>query len=208
MHQRRTRILIILAILVVLALLAGAVLVAANRHPAPSPSPVPTASAPAASPDTAPSASVPVVAFRLGDPNPSLTPGVVDPAVTQANISTTICVKGYTATVRPPSSYTTNLKIQQIEEYGYADKSTASYEEDHLISLELGGSPRDPDNLWPEPYSLVAPDGSDVGARVKDKLENYLHRLVCTGAMSLAAAQDQIAHDWLGHWLADGSPKG
>ena len=41
--------------------------------------------------------------------------------------------------------------MKQIAEYGYADTSTADYEEDHLIPLELGGAPRDPNNLWPEP---------------------------------------------------------
>jgi len=31
----------------------------------------------------------------------------------------------------------------------YVDKAPSHYEEDHLISLELGGNPRDPKNLWP-----------------------------------------------------------
>jgi hypothetical protein len=46
--------------------------------------------------------------------------------------------------VRPPTSYTNALKTQGIIDYGYADKSLSSYEEDHDIPLELGGSPRDP----------------------------------------------------------------
>ncbi|HKC28521.1 MAG TPA: hypothetical protein VKB75_10970, partial [Jatrophihabitans sp.] len=76
-------------------------------------------------------------------PDHAVTPGATDPHVTQGNIHSTICVPGYTATVRPPSSYTTTLKINQLAA-GYAfhgDQRTGDYEEDHLISLELGGSP-------------------------------------------------------------------
>jgi hypothetical protein len=83
------------------------------------------------------------------------------------------------------------LKTQQIKDYGYADTNLSSYEEDHLISLELGGSPKDPKNLWPEPYNIPN------GARVKDKLENLLHKMVCNGSISLAEAQREIATDWL-----------
>ncbi len=36
-------------------------------------------------------------------------------------------------------------------EYGYADRNPAHYQEDHLVPLELGGAPRDPRNLWPQP---------------------------------------------------------
>src|SRR5712692_4628034 len=78
-----------------------------------------------------------------GLPDPLCTPGVADPRVTQDNIHATICVAGYTITVRPPSSYTDALKQQQISQYGYWDTSLADYEEDHLIPLELGGHPTD-----------------------------------------------------------------
>jgi len=50
-------------------------------------------------------------------PNETRTPGFVNAAVTQANIHQTICVSGWTATVRPPTSYTTQLKKKQIAEY-------------------------------------------------------------------------------------------
>src|SRR5689334_22685356 len=85
-------------------------------------------------------------------PDPDCTPGAYNSAVTQSTIGSTICVSGWTATVRPPTSYTNPLKVQGIADYGYSDTSVADYEEDHLVPLELGGSPRDPDNLWPEPY--------------------------------------------------------
>jgi hypothetical protein len=132
-----------------------------------------------------------------GEPRPALTPGVLNPAVTQATIGTTICVSGWTATIRPSSSYTTGLKIQQIVQYGYADTSTASYEEDHLIPLELGGAPSDLRNLWPEPYVATLPDGRSVGARVKDSFETSLKRQVCAGTMTLADARARIGIHWV-----------
>lgn len=125
-----------------------------------------------------------------GLPDPACTPGVADPRVTQDNIHSTICVSGYTATVRPPSSYTESLKRQQITAYGYSDTKLADYEEDHLIPLELGGSPTDSKNLWPEPRS------GDFPASKKDALENSLQAKVCAGAMTLAAAQAAIATNW------------
>lgn len=120
-------------------------------------------------------------------PDASCTPGAVDPAVTQANISSTICVSGYTSTVRPSTSVTNRIKRQQISAYGYADAKMSDYEEDHLISLELGGSPADPKNLWPENPPSPNP---------KDKVENYLHRQVCAGAMRLSTAQHLISTNW------------
>lgn len=120
-------------------------------------------------------------------PNPTLTPGVTNPSVTQANIKSTICVSGWTATIRPTSSYTTSLKKQQIIKYKYFDTKTASYEEDHLISLELGGSPTDPNNLWPEAYPA---------AHLKDATENLLKEEVCNGTITLAKAQQEISQNW------------
>lgn len=124
-------------------------------------------------------------------PDPTMTPGATDPRVTQENVNQTICVPGYTETVRPPTSYTNKIKRQQIQDYGYTDKNLGHYEEDHLISLQLGGSPDDPRNLWPQPY-----DGA-CGARVKDKIEGRLKKLICKGQISLADAQHAIATDWI-----------
>ena len=137
-----------------------------------------------------------------GEPDPGLTPGATNPAVTQANIRTTICTSGWTAKVRPPESYTEDLKRSQITAYGYADQKVADYEEDHLISLEIGGAPRDTRNLWPEPYTATLADGRSVGARVKDLLENRLHDLVCAGSLSLATAQHEEATEWITAWFA------
>ncbi len=127
-----------------------------------------------------------------GKPDHICTPGAANPNVTQANIGSTICVSGYTATIRPPTSYTNKLKAQQIKEYGYSDTNLSSYEEDHLIPLELGGDPTNPQNLWPEPYNV----SDNNGAYSKDKVENLLRKQVCSGQISLQEAQSEIVVNW------------
>lgn len=126
-------------------------------------------------------------------PNSSLTPGANNPAVTQANIGSTICVAGWSARQRPPAAYTNALKRSQIADplYGVTDKNPRDCEEDHLKSIELGGAPRDKKNLWCQSYS------GTWNAHVKDRLENTLHRLVCAKKISLAAAQKAIATNWI-----------
>jgi hypothetical protein len=119
--------------------------------------------------------------------DPVRTPGVLNPDVTQANIRSTICRSGWTATIRPPTSYTNDLKRKQMRQYRETG-SLSDYQEDHLISLELGGNPTDPRNLWPEPY----PRAADV-----DKIENELNAEVCSGRLTLAEAQqreDDLKH--------------
>lgn len=108
---------------------------------------------------------------------------MLNPAVTQATIATTICATGYTTSIRPSSAVTDALKRRQLAGYGYADANAADYEEDHVIALELGGAPAAPSNLWPQPH---ASSGGD------DTLENDLHTRVCAGRLDLVAAQAQI----------------
>ena len=115
--------------------------------------------------------------------DPVRTPGVLNPDVTQANIRSTICRHGWTATIRPPTSYTNALKRKQMRQYGEAG-SLSDYQEDHLISLELGGNPTDPRNLWPEPYPR---------AGAVDRIENELNADVCSGGLALAEAQRREA---------------
>jgi hypothetical protein len=107
------------------------------------------------------------------------TPGVVNPDVTQTNIASTVCKHGWTRTIRPPTDYTNALKVRQMRAYG-VDGSLSEYQEDHLISLELGGHPTDPRNLWPEPY----PRASEM-----DTIENQLNAKVCSGELTLDEAQ-------------------
>ena len=126
-------------------------------------------------------------------PDPALTPGATNLRVTQATIHSTICVSGYTATIRPPESYTQKLKYSQLDG-GYnlrGDTAAAHYEEDHLIPLEVGGSAASVKNLWPEPRAIT------WGASKKDVLENTMHRLVCSGQVSLVVAQRVFETNWI-----------
>lgn len=124
-------------------------------------------------------------------PDPSLTPGAIDTGITQSNIQTTICVRGYTKTVRPPVYYTNTLKKKQMAAYGYADINPAHYEEDHLVPLSIGGNPSEPANLWPQPRM------SEWNAQKKDVLELKLYKLVCEGGVTLDDARHQISTNWI-----------
>lgn len=126
---------------------------------------------------------------RNGLPDPVCSPGAVDPSVTQANLASTVCKRGYAKSVRPPLSVSSHLKRQVMRAYGIMG-SMRDYEADHLVSLELGGDPTSTLNIWPEPWS------GPEGAHAKDAVENQLHRLVCSGRMPLAEAQHRIASDW------------
>ncbi|MGY2894346.1 sunset domain-containing protein [Deinococcus sp. UYEF24] len=115
-------------------------------------------------------------------PDPKLSPGDVltsDPKI--------VCVSGYTKTVR---NVPQSLKEQVYREYGITSRQSGEYEIDHLISLELGGS-NSIRNLFPESYKTTP-----LNAHVKDKLENKLHDLACSGKITLAEAQQAIASNW------------
>jgi len=124
----------------------------------------------------------PPPAPSLALPLESITPGALNASVRQRTIRRTICRAGWTATIRPSSTYTSALKRKQMPLYGETGLPSA-YEEDHLIPLELGGAPRDPRNLWPEPRAQ-----SDRS----DPLETRLKRRVCAQTITLAAARAAI----------------
>ena len=126
---------------------------------------------------------------ELSEPDPSCTPGALNPAVTQATIGQTICMSGYSESVRPAEHITAKEKLGSMAAYG-DNGSPSDFEYDHLVSLELGGAANDPRNLWPEPGGSPNP---------KDSVENALHRLVCSGEMSLAQAQKIIATGWIAY---------
>ena len=116
-------------------------------------------------------------------PNPTLTPGVADPAATIEKI----CTPGYTATVR---NVPESVKKQVFAEYGI-DPTSDKFEVDHLISLELGGS-NDIKNLWPQSYTT-----QPLNAHRKDVLENKLHDMICSKQITMKNAQKAISTDWV-----------
>jgi hypothetical protein len=120
-------------------------------------------------------------------PDPACTPGALDPAVTQATIDRTICVEGWTDTVRAPESVTEPEKAASMAAYGDTGPM-AGYEYDHFVPLELGGATNDPRNLWPEPGASPNP---------KDAVEDALRQEVCDGRLSLATAQGEIVTNWV-----------
>jgi hypothetical protein len=97
-----------------------------------------------------PTAAVPVVAADVwtppaptkisgcasqgGLPDPACNPGAVDPRVNQADITSTICTRGYTETVRPPVNVTEKIKRDQMAAYGLQGQRLADNELDHLLS--------------------------------------------------------------------------
>jgi hypothetical protein len=135
--------------------------------------------------------------YPFNTPDLHCTPGALNAAVTQATIHKTICRSGYSSKVRPSTSVTEPEKLASIRAYGLHRRAGA-YEYDHLISLELGGAANDRRNLWPEP---------GASPNLKDKDENYLHKRVCDGRMSLARAQRIIARDWVTFYKKHVKPK-
>lgn len=153
---------------------------------------------PAGSPSvtfTVPPDAIQVPAPAASGLPPASTPGATNPAVTQANIHRTatspgtICETGWTATIRPSATYTTDLKRRQMAALGLVGPLSA-YEEDHRVPLEVGGNPTDPANLWPEPWYGPA------GAHAKDAIEDRVHADICAGRMTLAQGQAVFLGNW------------
>jgi hypothetical protein len=126
-------------------------------------------------------------------PDPSCTPGATNPGVSPADLASTICRRGWTASVRPPVDVTRPEKVGSAAAYGYTGPF-ATGEYDHLVPLELGGDPNDPANLWLEPNDRP---GATSTVNTKDVLESHLRSLVCAGRLPLGEAQRAIATDWV-----------
>ncbi len=105
-----------------------------------------------------------------------------------------LCKPGYSATVRHTSA---GVKAEVFRRYGItiAQRQAGPWEVDHVISLELGGADI-ADNLFPQPYFTTP-----LNAHVKDRLENKLHALACSGAITFSEAQSAIAADWVAAYV-------
>jgi hypothetical protein len=126
-------------------------------------------------------------------PDRRCTPGAATSAVTQANIHTTICVSGYTGTIRPPESETSKLKTTAMRSYNEPPEGRSITELDHVVPLELGGS-NAVSNFWPQPSDIQNAEYKNT----KDNVERSLNRAVCarTPRITLAQARNAIAYDW------------
>ena len=113
--------------------------------------------------------------------------GALNPDVTQDTIAQTICVTGYTKSVRPATSFTNGVKALLLKRVGLDPSTASDYELDHIIPLALGGHPRKLDNLelqlWDE-------------AKRKDRIEVKPQCLVCAGQVTRADSQREIVEDW------------
>jgi hypothetical protein len=111
---------------------------------------------------------------------PAVASGALNPIVTQATIGKTICVSGWTSTVRPPASYTNKIKASRLP----TGSVISDFELDHFIPLSSGGAPRDPANLviqsWMGPWN----------AHDKDRLEVAIKNDICAHRLTLTAGQN------------------
>jgi hypothetical protein len=114
----------------------------------------------------------------------------LNPDVRPDTVQSTICVPGYTSSVRPSTSFTNGVKRKLLREAGLAPDAVTAYELDHRIPLALGGHPRALANL-----QLQRWDGPD-SAKSKDRLEKRLQNLVCAGSVPLDDARAAIYWDW------------
>lgn len=128
------------------------------------------------------------------------TVGVANPAVTDANLEQTICQvapahkpagwKSWIERQRPPASYTTKLKREQLP----PGTNLSLFEEDHVWPIEDGGNPNDPRNLRPQAW-----EGPN-GAKAKDhQVENVVHKMICAHTMTIEQGHEIIAQWILAH---------
>ena len=156
--------------------------------------PAPVPSSPAAVP--APPAAAPPFRSAAQDPTDGpcikTTHGCIalNPDVDEDTIYGTICVSGYTKSVRPATSYTNGVKKKLMREAGIDVARIGDYELDHIVPLALGGHPRKLSNLMLQPWE------GEHGAKAKDTLEVRLQSLVCRGKLDLTDAQVCIVQDW------------
>ena len=124
-----------------------------------------------------------------GDPSasPSLPIPVLTPGATTNVSMDLVCA----ATEPPPPPVPADMRDRVLRSYAMHDVPHEEFELDYLITPQLGGATH-PANLWPERY-----DSPVWNAKVKDQLETLLPALVCSGAVELTEAQQEIARDWI-----------
>jgi len=118
------------------------------------------------------------------NPDRQCSPGAYYSALTKSRI----CAPEFRTD--PIRDVSTSKKHAVEIEYGMEAKPYGkTLEIDHIVSLELGGS-NDIANLFPEQRDI------NPGYKVKDKLENKLHDLICDGERTLSSVRKGIASSW------------
>lgn len=121
-------------------------------------------------------------------PDKSCTPGAGDAEVitprlgNPGNLKGTICTPGWTAAARALDQELVPVKAAAVVAYNVRGQSVLNY----LVPLSLGGS-SDVSNLWVMPIEIGNP---------KDRVDATLNKAVCSGTISLGAAQNAIANNW------------
>lgn len=119
-------------------------------------------------------------------PDSRCTPGAIDPDVTQANLTSTICKPDWRKKAYPAVTIDDRMRTDSARSYGLPPDYEGEY--DHLVSRMLGGSSEDPRNRWPQPEAKPNP---------KDRVEIALHEGVRKGMIPLATAQRALAASWV-----------
>lgn len=133
---------------------------------------------------------VPLLVLLLAQQQPpDSVPGALNAAVTQSNIHETICVPGYSKSVRPSEARAWQAKHRLLIAAHMPLSASRTVTADHRVPLEVGGAPRDTRNIWLQPY-----EGGQAAA--KDQLENIVHREVCAGRMTLHEGQEVFLGRW------------
>lgn len=118
-------------------------------------------------------------------PNPTLTPGAVNPAVTKAIACNTVWGKDRRAV-------TESMKREACREYGVKACDGKHVEIDHRIPREIGGAD-DIKNLWAQPRA------GTWNAHRKDVLENRIAKAMCASGSTMTIGEAQAvftASDW------------
>jgi hypothetical protein len=123
-------------------------------------------------------------------PDAAISPGALNPAVRQDNLSETVCAPGWTQSIRPSARYVAQLKRADMRSLNLRG-AAHDYHEDHRVPLCAGGHPSDPRNLWPQPLEAQWRDAD------KNMLEQSVCRQLCRGDITLEEAQRIfLAPDW------------
>ncbi len=146
-------------------------------------------------------AALALITMAAADVEPDQ-PGAISQTVTQDNIHQTICMKRWSKRARPSVNVTEPLKYRLLKHHPGADPR--QFELDHRVPIEDGGCPDCVENLWLEPWRdpthhKCVPNVM-MDAACKDKLENLVHRQICSGQMTLAQGQAVFLGDWIANY--------